>query len=98
MKAHKKQAFNIRPDINDKSVLISDGIYAYVRHPMYFSVLLIGLSMVLFYFTLLKVTLFMGLVFVLMLKAHKEEKLWGAKDAHYAEYMKTTKKIIPYIL
>jgi hypothetical protein len=46
--------FNIRPDLKPDARLVLDGPYAYVRHPMYVSVLLIGAATVLLYLDWLK--------------------------------------------
>ncbi|MEO1954449.1 MAG: hypothetical protein ABGW74_07075 [Campylobacterales bacterium] len=37
LKAHKRGNFNIRPDIKQDGVLVTDGIYGYIRLPMYLS-------------------------------------------------------------
>ena len=89
--------FNIRPDIKYGCHLITDGIYRYVRHPMYSSVLLIMLGIVFLYMNIYEVVLYLILVVDLLVKMLYEESLWVCKSKEYVEYMQKTKRLIPYI-
>lgn len=90
--------FNIAPEIKSEAKLITNGAYKYIRHPMYFSVLLIMLGVVLTEISMVNILLYIGLIFVLYLKASKEEKLWSEKMLEYGEYKKRTKMFIPFVL
>ena len=78
--------------------LITKGIYGYVRHPIYGGMLLMipGVLMVAGSYTFIAGLIVMIIVFELF--ARREEKLltkyFGKK---YIEYMKMTKKFIPFI-
>lgn len=41
---NKISNFNIIPDIKDNAILITTGTYRYIRHPMYFAVLITMLA------------------------------------------------------
>ena len=90
--------FNIIPEIKENAELITTGAYAYVRHPMYFSVLLMMLGFVCAAPSMLNATIYGLLIGVLFLKACKEETLWMQKSNAYHEYKAKTKSIIPFLL
>lgn len=90
--------FNILPEIKQGAQLITTGAYAYVRHPMYFSVLMMMLAFVLSNPTLIAFFTYGILLIVLFLKARKEEHLWLEKSTDYAIYKAKTKYIIPFLL
>jgi len=90
--------FNIQPKIKEGSKLITSGIYAYIRHPMYTSVNIMMLAFFISTPSFLEGFLFIALIFVLMLKAKREESLWLEHDEAYRDYKESTKLFIPYIL
>ncbi|MDF1881625.1 isoprenylcysteine carboxylmethyltransferase family protein [Sulfurimonas sp. MAG313] len=90
--------FNIVPEIKEKGELIQSGPYKYIRHPMYTSVLLIGLGALFYSFAFFKIFVLMALVGVLVLKARKEEGYWCEKDETYQAYKEKTKMFIPFVL
>lgn len=94
---HKRGNFNIRPDIKENAELVMGGIYRFVRHPMYLSVLLSMLGVAIIYFTYYEFVLFILLLITLLVKLHYEESLWQCHDEIYCEYMKKTKRLIPFI-
>jgi protein-S-isoprenylcysteine O-methyltransferase Ste14 len=89
--------FNIRPDIKENSSLVTTGIYAYIRHPMYASALLIMFAFVLFYPGIYESVLYLLLVLTLLVKLTYEESLWKRNSKDYEEYVKNTYRIIPFI-
>jgi len=94
---HKRGNFNIRPDVKENCELVTHGIYAYIRHPMYLSVLLMMLGVSLVYFTYYEFILYAFLVIILLIKLFYEEGLWQYHSAEYVEYKKDTKRLIPFI-
>lgn len=90
--------FNITPEIKENASLITTGAYRYIRHPMYFSVLVMMLGVVVSKPTLLSLFIYVLLVITLFLKAQKEEILWVAQSSEYKNYMQQTKRIIPFVL
>jgi protein-S-isoprenylcysteine O-methyltransferase Ste14 len=90
--------FNIQPKLRKGSKLITTGIYALVRHPMYLSVMVMMLGFLVSTPTIVETILWLMLIVVLLLKAKKEESLWLEHDEAYEVYKKSTKLFIPYIL
>ncbi len=90
--------FNIQPKMKEGAVLVTSGIYGFVRHPMYLSVIVMSLAFVLSSVTLLQSFLFFALVFVLFLKAKREESLWMKESEEYAKYRANTKLFLPFLL
>ena len=97
IKAHPSGNFNIRPDIKENCTLISHGIYKVIRHPMYASVLLSMLGVVILYANLYVSVLYLILLVNMLTKMFYEESLWHSKDECYENYAKTTYRLIPYI-
>ena len=89
--------FNIRPDIKVNGILITTGIYAYIRHPMYTAVLLFMLGIVVIYPMPYEYLFYGLLVLTLLVKLFYEEHLWKCESAEYIAYCKSSKRIIPYI-
>ena len=90
--------FNIIPDIKKDAKLITTGAYRYVRHPMYFAVIITmfaPLTNSTGYINLIICTI---LTITMFLKAKKEEYLWHMESEKYKNYMKNTKMIIPFVL
>lgn len=90
--------FNITPEIKTNASLITTGAYRYIRHPMYFSVLVMMLGVVVSKPSLLSLFTYVLLVVTLFLKAYKEEILWMERSCEYRNYMQNTKRIIPFVL
>lgn len=86
-------------DFENTTVLVKSGIYGYIRHPLYFSLFLLGTGIM--FKNLSTISLIAALVnFVsLFITAKVEEKEMTARfgDA-YAEYMKETKMFIPFLV
>ena len=90
--------FNIQPKMKEGAVLVTSGIYAFIRHPMYLSVIIMSFAMVLSSVTLLQTSLFLTLVLVLFLKAKREESIWMEEGEEYVKYRASTKLFIPFVL
>jgi len=94
---HPRKNFNIRPDIKENCLLMTDGIYAYIRHPMYFSVIVSMLGVLFLKFSIFEFVLYTLLVVNMLVKMFYEENLWHCEGKEYSEYSKNTKRLIPYI-
>jgi len=97
IKEHKRGNFNIRPDIKENCELVTSGIYTYVRHPMYLSVLVSMFGFAVIYFTYYEVTLFLILLITLLIKLFYEESLWKCHNPAYIEYLQKTKRLVPFV-
>ena len=89
--------FNIIPEIKENACLVRHGIYRYIRHPMYFSLMVSFFGFLLFGNQESRI-LYLLLLTVLYLKADKEEKLWHCRDEEYARYKEETKMFIPFLI
>ena len=85
------------PVPRDNAVLKTTGIYSLVRHPMYFTVLVLLLGVILyfqaFYSLIWLVIAFLFLVY----KSRREEEFLSKKFPDYPNYSYRTKRIIPFI-
>ena len=88
---------NMMPDLKHKSILVTSGPYRVIRHPMYASVLLVTLMLVVNHLTLLRIGFWLVLLIDLHFKFFYEEKLLLKKYSEYMDYKKKTKRIIPFI-
>ena len=82
----------------EDQTLVTTGPYKYVRHPIYTSMILMFIGTILYYGALFISIFFVILGISFILRTRKEEeimvKLFGGK---YTEYMKRTKRLIPFI-
>ncbi len=89
--------FNIRPDVKEGSRLITRGPYALIRHPMYTSLLAIAGGAVGYDPSVLRIGLLIALAAVLVTKLLYEESRLRAHFSEYTEYMRRTKRLIPWV-
>lgn len=87
-----------RGNFENTSSLITSGTYKYIRHPMYFSLLLLGFGIMLKHVTPLTCIVALVNMAAVYTTARIEEKEMILKFGdEYREYMKTTKMFIPFI-
>lgn len=85
-------------EVEKKQKLIDTGLYAIVRHPMYFSVLLIFLSIPLILGSLYGFYIFLTFPIILIIRIKNEEKVLLKELPGYSKYkFKVKYKLIPYI-
>ena len=89
--------FNVRPDIREDCTLITTGIYSYIRHPMYTSVLTMMLGIVVIYPMNYEYILYAILLVTLLIKLFYEESLWKCESEDYILYTHNTKRLIPFL-
>ncbi|MEA1922642.1 MAG: isoprenylcysteine carboxylmethyltransferase family protein [Pseudomonadota bacterium] len=79
--------------------VVEDGLYRYVRHPMYASLLFLGWGAFFKHITLVNIALVFSLSALLIVLAKVEERenvqFFGSE---YADYMQRTKMFIPWLL
>ena len=89
--------FNITPDVKVEGFMVERGPYAYIRHPMYASLLVICTALVIDNFSPLRLGILLILLVDLVVKLRYEEGLLAGHYAQYAAYMQRSKRLIPYI-
>jgi len=89
--------FNITPDIREECILVTDGIYKYIRHPMYTSVLTMMFGLAFMYLSWYEIVLFFILFINLLVKMFYEERLWHCEGEEYLEYTKSTSRLVPLV-
>ncbi len=88
--------FNILPTIKSGAILITHGPYRYIRHPMYASLLLAGLGLLLISCNWLRLVAFFALWLVLYCKLRIEEKLLIDHFPDYSHYQKQSRMLLPW--
>ena len=86
-------------NFENTSVLVTTGLYKYIRHPLYFSLLLLGTGVMMKNPDVIQLT-FGGINLVaIYLTARIEENEMKAKFGdEYRKYMKESKMFIPFVL
>ena len=85
------------PEPKSTSKLLKRGPYAIIRHPMYTSILLICLCLLIDQFSFLRLAVFLLLVVNQVIKLNYEESLLLQQFDDYKNYRKSTWKIIPFV-
>ena len=88
---------NMIPDVKHNSRLVTSGPYKFIRHPMYASVLLVTLILVINHLTLLRAGFWLVLLIDLHFKFNYEEKLLLQKFPECLDYKNNTKRLVPFI-
>lgn len=91
------QIMTPNPVPRSKAVLKTTGFYALVRHPMYFTVLVLMLGVILYFQAFYSLLWLPVLLVFFILKSSMEEKFLKLKFPEYKEYSSHVKRIIPFI-
>ncbi len=85
------------PLIRRDSRLITSGAYRIIRHPMYTSILMAFIPLLIHQFTYARLIAMIIMVTDLIIKLQFEERLLLKHFDNYAAYMKKTYRIIPFL-
>jgi protein-S-isoprenylcysteine O-methyltransferase Ste14 len=85
------------PCPKDNAILIQNGLYQFVRHPIYFGVLLAALAWLLIFSGLYVLAYAIALFFLFDIKARREEVWLVERFPDYRDYQRRVKKLIPAI-
>ena len=88
---------NIVPMLKENHQLVITGIYKYIRHPMYTSVIFLCLGLLLTNPSLTNQLVMFILVVNLWFKSSFEEKLLTSRFSNYENYKKNTARFLPFI-
>jgi len=92
---------NGKPDSNfeNTSLLVKSGIYGFIRHPLYFSIFLLGTGVMLKNTGLIQMVLgIINLIAVWITALIEEKEMISRFGDDYRAYMKESKMFIPFIL
>lgn len=85
--------------LEDTTVLVKTGVYKYIRHPLYASILFLGWGIFLKSVSLLSVALILAATIFIVATARVEEaeNIYKFGEAYLA-YIKTSKKFLPFLI
>jgi protein-S-isoprenylcysteine O-methyltransferase Ste14 len=90
--------FSKRLNLIEGHKLVTLDVYKYVRHPSYTGSILYFLGLTLLLNSILGFIVMLLLVILILIRIPFEERmLINAFGQHYIEYVKRTKKLIPYV-
>lgn len=89
---------NVTPLVKQDAHLVTNGPYAFIRHPMYAAVLLTVWPLIIDQYSLLRLAAALILTIVLIIKMLYEENLLRKHFADYEIYMSRTKRLIPFVI
>lgn len=89
------KSLTAHPIPGKNAVLVTDGLYKFVKHPIYSGLILASFGLTIAGGFFPHVIFFVALVLLLNYKASFEEKLLASTYAGYAEYSKKTGRFIP---
>jgi protein-S-isoprenylcysteine O-methyltransferase Ste14 len=78
--------------------LVTDGLYRFVKHPIYSGLILVGFGLTIAGGFFPHVLFFVALLFLLNYKASFEEALLAKTYAGYADYSKKTGRFVPRLI
>lgn len=93
----RKSKLQVTPDVAQGSKMIRSGPYSYIRHPMYAGLLLITITILISYFSPLRLTALFILTIDLLIKIKYEEGLLNKYFREYSLYSKHTWRLVPFI-
>ncbi len=91
------QIITANPVPRDSGKLRTGGVYKFIRHPMYFSAILLSLGIALYFEAYISLIWIVLLFVFFMYKTNVEETHLVLKWPEYSEYKSKTKRIIPFI-
>jgi protein-S-isoprenylcysteine O-methyltransferase Ste14 len=89
------KSLTAHPMPSKNAVLVTDGLYRFVKHPIYSGLILAAFGLTITGGFSPHVLFFIALVLLLNYKASFEEKLLTSTYPGYAEYSKKTGRFIP---
>jgi len=89
--------FNIVPYPVRNGVMVTQGPYRLIRHPMYTSIFIFALALLADQFDIKKMITCLVLIAGLVAKMKYEEQLLCQQYPDYKNYIKKTKRVVPFV-
>lgn len=89
--------FSVYPEIKNCAVLITNGPYRHIRHPMYTSLMVMMCGIALYNYHWLNAVGVILVIVAVINKANIEEKLLLIRFAEYANYQHKSHRFLPYL-
>jgi protein-S-isoprenylcysteine O-methyltransferase Ste14 len=89
--------FSVKVELRNNHHVIDTGIYEYIRHPLYLGTIIMTLSAIVYYVNISSIILMVLLLVGTALRIRKEETHLQNNLTGYSDYMKETKRLLPYI-
>ncbi len=93
----KESKLRISPIPAKEARMIINGPYRVIRHPMYTSIIIGMIGLLIIHFSIIRLIMFLVLIVVLIIKLNWEEKMLLEKFSGYKNYRERTNKLIPFI-
>lgn len=91
------ESYSLKIKVKKGQKLVTTGTYKYIRNPMDLASLLFMAGLPLFSSSLISISFLFPFIPIMIAKINFEEKLLSKQLKGYKEYMKKTKRLIPYI-
>ncbi len=95
--SHRKSHFRFAPEPDTTTTLITSGPYAFIRHPLYTSLILLTFGLFVNYPVISHFLAFALLFIILNIKITYEEKLLLKNFPNYTKYQAVTHKLFPFV-
>jgi protein-S-isoprenylcysteine O-methyltransferase Ste14 len=92
-----RRNFSVAIKQSDQNQLVVNGIYRYIRHPLYLALLIISCSGCIVFICRLAWILVVVLLAGILVRIRKEESLLEKQYPGYAEYRGKSRKLLPFI-
>ena len=94
-----RRFFSVNIVIRKDHEIVRKGLYNYIRHPMYTSILMIFIGLVGIFSSILGIIATLVLILpTILIRIHREEYYLKKKTKErYEDYMRHTKKLIPFV-
>jgi protein-S-isoprenylcysteine O-methyltransferase Ste14 len=89
--------YSIHIRVRKGHTLVTNSVYKYIRNPMDLAELLFIIGLPLFSSSIISLIFLVPFVLIMILKINFEEALLSKELKGYKEYMKKTKRLIPFI-